>query len=72
MPELLDIDPRILLIDVNVRGDARPDPELVDSIRDVGVLQPVTAVGPGTGSTGSATGSAAPWPRSKPTRSRCR
>lgn len=44
MPELLDIDPRTLLIDVNVRGDARPDPELVDSIRDVGVLQPVTVV----------------------------
>lgn len=44
MPELLDIDPRTLLIDVNVRGDARPDSELVDSIRDVGVLQPVTAV----------------------------
>lgn len=44
MPELLDIDPRTLLIDVNVRGDARPDPDLVDSIRDVGVLQPVTVV----------------------------
>jgi len=44
MPELLDIDPRILLVDLNVRGDARPDPELVDSIRDIGVLQPVTAV----------------------------
>lgn len=44
MPELLDIDPRTLLIDVNVRKDARPDPELVDSIRDVGLLQPVTAV----------------------------
>ena len=44
MPELLDLDPRTLLIDINVRADAHPDPDLVDSIRDVGVLQPVTVV----------------------------
>ena len=35
--------------DQNVRADARTDPELVDSIRDVGVLQPITVVRTGDG-----------------------
>ena len=49
MPDLMELDPRTLLVDVNVRADARPDAELVDSIRDVGVLQPVTVVRTGDG-----------------------
>lgn len=49
MPELLDLPPRTLLLDLNVRADARTDPELVDSIRDVGVLQPITVVRTGDG-----------------------
>lgn len=32
------VDPRTLLVDVNVRADARVDAPLVGSIRDLGVL----------------------------------
>ncbi len=38
------VDPRTLLVDVNVRADARVDAALVDSIRDLGVLQPIVGV----------------------------
>jgi ParB family chromosome partitioning protein len=35
-----DYDPRTLIVDLNIR-DLKPDKGLVDSIRDLGVLQPV-------------------------------
>jgi ParB family chromosome partitioning protein len=38
------LDPRTLLVDRNVRGDARLTPDFIASIRDQGVLQPVVAV----------------------------
>lgn len=43
-PELVQAAPGTLLVDVNVRQDARLDKELVASVRDLGVLQPITAV----------------------------
>lgn len=39
---LIDVDPRTLLVDLNIR-DLKPDKGLVDSVRDIGVLQPVIA-----------------------------
>lgn len=38
------LDPRTLLVDVNVRHAATADADLIASIRDVGVLQPIVAV----------------------------
>ncbi len=38
------LDPRSLLIDVNVRHSTTADKDLIASIRDVGVLQPIVAV----------------------------
>ena len=43
-PQMEQIDPNTLLIDVNVRADATPDRALVDSVRDLGVLVPLVAV----------------------------
>lgn len=40
---VVDVDPSTLLLQRNVR-DAQVDPDLVRSIKDVGVLQPITAV----------------------------
>jgi ParB/RepB/Spo0J family partition protein len=40
----LDLDPRTLLVDVNIRRDSRPDKEFVASIKELGVLVPITAV----------------------------
>jgi ParB family chromosome partitioning protein len=40
----VDLDPRDLLIDVNIRTDARLDKDFVASIKDFGVLVPITAV----------------------------
>jgi ParB/RepB/Spo0J family partition protein len=40
----IDLDPRDLLVDVNIRTDARPDKDFVASIKDIGVLVPITAV----------------------------
>lgn len=39
-----DLDPRTLLVDVNVRHDAQVDREFVASVRDLGVLVPIVAV----------------------------
>jgi len=39
-----DLDPRSLLVDVNIRSDARLDKDFVASIKDFGVLVPITAV----------------------------
>lgn len=38
------IDPHLLLVDANVRRDARTDADLVASVRDLGVLVPIVAV----------------------------
>ena len=38
------LDPRTLLVDVNVRHTATADKDLVASVREVGVLQPIIAV----------------------------
>ena len=38
------LDPRTLLVDANVRLDARLDPAFVASIKDLGVLEPIVAV----------------------------
>jgi ParB family chromosome partitioning protein len=40
---LVFVDPRTLLVDINVRTEARLDKQFVGSIRDLGVLVPVTA-----------------------------
>ena len=39
-----DLDPRTLLVDVNVRHDAQVDREFIASVRDLGVLVPIVAV----------------------------
>lgn len=49
MPELIDVRPGELLLDLNVRAATTTDPALVESIRDVGVLQPITVVRTQTG-----------------------
>lgn len=38
------VDPRTLLVDLNIRTDARLTPDFVASVHDHGVLQPVVAV----------------------------
>jgi ParB/RepB/Spo0J family partition protein len=40
----VELDPRTLLIDVNIRTDARLDKDFIASIKDLGVLVPITAV----------------------------
>ncbi|MFS0703263.1 ParB/RepB/Spo0J family partition protein [Cellulomonas sp. 179-A 9B4 NHS] len=40
-PTVVDVDPRTLLVEKNVRTDAALDAEFVASIRDLGVLTPV-------------------------------
>jgi ParB family transcriptional regulator, chromosome partitioning protein len=40
----VDLDPRNLLVDVNIRTDARLDKDFVASIKDFGVLVPIIAV----------------------------
>ncbi len=42
--QVQDLDPRTLLVDVNVRRDAQVDKEFVASVRDLGVLVPIVAV----------------------------
>ena len=44
LAELLHLDPATLLVDVNVRHDARLDPAFLASIKDHGVLIPIVAV----------------------------
>jgi ParB family transcriptional regulator, chromosome partitioning protein len=39
-----DLDPRELLVDVNIRTDARLDKDFVASIKDFGVVVPIIAV----------------------------
>ena len=48
--EIQDLDPTALLVDVNIRHDARLDKDFVASIRDHGVLQPIVAVRTADGS----------------------
>lgn len=43
------LDPATLVMDANVRHDARPDRAMIASVRDHGVLQPVIAVATGDG-----------------------
>lgn len=38
------LDPRLLLVDANIRRDNRPDADFVASVRDLGVLVPIVAV----------------------------
>jgi ParB family transcriptional regulator, chromosome partitioning protein len=40
----VELDPRSLLVDVNIRTDARLDKDFIASIKDLGVLVPITAV----------------------------
>ena len=40
----VELDPRELLVDVNIRTNARLDKDFVASIKDLGVLVPITAV----------------------------
>ena len=42
--ERVEIDPRELLVDVNIRKDVRLDNDFVASIKELGVLVPITAV----------------------------
>lgn len=42
--ERITIDPRRLLVDVNIRLDARLDKDFTTSIKDLGVLVPITVV----------------------------
>lgn len=42
--ELLQIDPRTLGVRDQARADATPDPELIDSIRHHGIMQPPTVM----------------------------
>lgn len=41
---LVTMDPRELIVDRNVREETQVDPDLVASIKDLGVLQPIVAV----------------------------
>lgn len=43
------VDPSTLIMDANVRHDARPDRAMIASVRDHGVLQPIIAVATGDG-----------------------
>ena len=43
------LDPRTLIMDANVRHDARPNRAMISSVRDHGVLQPIVAVATGDG-----------------------
>lgn len=43
-PTLQHVDPRTLLVDANVRRDARVNADLVASVHDLGVLVPIVAV----------------------------
>ena len=43
------LDPRELIMDLNIRHAAKPSPGLVSSVRDHGILQPITAVATGDG-----------------------
>jgi ParB/RepB/Spo0J family partition protein len=47
--ERVDLDPRKLLVDVNIRRDAKPDKDFVGSIKELGVLVPIMAVRTATG-----------------------
>ena len=49
----VDLDPRDLLVDVNIRTDARLDKDFVASIKDFGVLVPITAVRTAGGEVGA-------------------
>ena len=42
--ERVEVDPRTLLIDVNIRLDARLDKDFTNSIKDLGVLVPIAVV----------------------------
>jgi len=42
--ERLDVDPKTLLVDINIRTDLRLDKDFVASIKDLGVLVPIIAV----------------------------
>src|SRR3954471_6015545 len=42
--EVQQLDPRTLLVDLNVRQDARLDADFLASIRDLGVLVPIVGV----------------------------
>jgi ParB family transcriptional regulator, chromosome partitioning protein len=42
--ERVDLDPKTLLIDVNIRKDSKPDKDLVASIKELGVVVPIIAV----------------------------
>jgi hypothetical protein len=66
-----NLDPRTLLVDVNVRQDAQLDKQFVATIRDHGVLVPIVAVDSRTAS-GSGSGTAAPSPPSRPNWTPCR
>jgi ParB family chromosome partitioning protein len=48
MPETqtqrVDLDPKTLLVDVNIRKDSKPDKDLVASIKELGVVVPIIAV----------------------------
>ncbi len=43
-PAVEQVDPSTLLVDLNIRQDTHADPDLVASIRDLGVLVPIVAV----------------------------
>jgi ParB family chromosome partitioning protein len=47
--ERVDLDPTTLLVDVNIRKDAKPDKDFVASIKELGVLVPLIAVRTATG-----------------------
>jgi ParB family transcriptional regulator, chromosome partitioning protein len=58
------LDPRTLLVDVNVRTDLQLDKQFVATIRDHGVLVPIVAIDTPDG-VRVRSGTAGPWPPSK-------
>jgi ParB family transcriptional regulator, chromosome partitioning protein len=50
------VDPATLLVDVNVGGETVADKDLIASIKDLGVLEPIRAVRIANGSLRAETG----------------
>ena len=51
--QLVSVDPKTLLVDVNIRNDVRLDKDFVASIKELGVLVPIIAVRTASGASGA-------------------
>ena len=65
--DVLRLDPRSLLVDRNIR-EVRLDPDFVGSIKERGVLVPITAVRTADGHVRVGSDTGAPSGRSRPTK----